>query len=153
MYTFTFLAHVHGANWLYGLALQPRGLTGSQHLQNYALISGTVRSQRNETKAISSQNSHFDMLSKGLFLRVFAIWRRAVSNVLEGERRKKDKLTDISVTVFLLPGRGAIGSSVKERIMRGMGREGNWQVLYTSVCFSVAPCSLKLLKNVKSIII
>lgn len=153
MYTFTFLAHVHGANWLYGLALQPRGLTGSQHLQNYALISGTVRSQENETKAISSQNSHFDMLSKGLFHRVFAIWRRAVSDILEGERRKKEKLTDISVTVFLLPGRLAIGSSVKEQIMRVLGREGNWQVLYTSVYFSVAPCSLKLLTNLKSIII
>lgn len=153
MYTFTFLAHVHGANWLYGLALQPRGLTGSQHLQNYALISGTVRSQGNETKAISSQNSHFDMLSKGLFHRVFAIWRRAVSDILEGERRKKENPTDISVTVFLLPGRVAVGSSVKEQIMRVMGREGNWQVLYTSVYFSVAPCSLKLLKNLKSIII
>ena len=108
MYTFTFLAHVHSASWLYGLALQPRGFTGSQHLQNYALISGTVRSQRNETKAITSQNSHFDILSKGLFLRVFAIWRKAVRYVFERERIKKEKLTDINVTVFLLPGREAI---------------------------------------------
>lgn len=119
MYTFTFLAHVHSASWLYGLALQPRGLTGSQHLQNYALISGIIRSQGNETKAITSQNSHFDMFSKGLFLRAFAIWRRAVSYILEGERKKKEKPTGISVTVFLLPGRVATGTNLREEIMRG----------------------------------
>lgn len=134
MYPFTFLAHVHSASWLYGLYLQPRGLTGSQHLQNYALISGTVRSQGNKTKAIASQKSHFDMLSKELFLRIFAIWRKAVSYILEGKRRKKEKLTDISVTVFLLPGRVAIGASVKEQIMRQMGMEGNWQVLCLFFC-------------------
>lgn len=111
---------------VYGLYLQPRGLTGSQHLQNYALFSGIIRSQGNKTKAIASQNSHFDMLSKGLFLRVFAIWRTAVSYILEGKGRKKEKSTDISVTVFLLPGRVAIGTSVKEQIMRWMGMEGNW---------------------------
>lgn len=66
------------------------------------------------------------MLSKGLFLRVFAIWRTAVSYILEGKGRKKEKSTDISVTVFLLPGRVAIGTSVKEQIMRWMGMEGNW---------------------------
>lgn len=54
------------------------------------LISGTVRSQGNETKAIASQNSHFDMLSKGLLLRVFATWRRAVSYIFEGEMTKKE---------------------------------------------------------------
>lgn len=143
MYTFTFLAHVHSASWPYGLVLQPRGLKGSQHLQNYALISGIDRSQGNETKAIASQNSHFDMLSKGLFLRVFAILRRAVSYILIGQKRKKEKVTDISVTVFLLPGRVAIGTSVKEYIMRRMGMEGNWQVLYINAYFSVAPCSLE----------
>lgn len=143
MYTFTFLAHVHSASWLYGLALQPRGLKGSQHLQNYALISGISRSQGNETKAIASQNSHFDMLSKGLFLRVLAILRRAVIFILEGQKRKKEKLTDIRVTIFLLPGRVAIGTSVKEQSMRMIGMEGNWQVLYTNAYFSVAPCLLE----------
>lgn len=92
---------MHSASWLSGLDLQPRGLVGSQHLQNYALISGTVRSQENKTKAVASQNSHFDMLSKGLLLRVFAIWRRAVSCILVGESRKKEMSVDINVTVFL----------------------------------------------------
>lgn len=119
---------MHGASWLSGLDLQPRGLAGSRHLQNYALISGTVRSQGNKTKAVASQNSHFDMLSKGLLLRVFAIWREAVSYILGGESRKKEKPADINVTVFLLPGRVAVGARVKEQIMREMGMEGNWQV-------------------------
>lgn len=97
MYTLTFLAHVCSASWLYGSALQPRGLTRSQHLQNYALISGTVKSQGDETKAIASQNSHFDMLSKGLFLRVFAIWRGAVSYILE-EKTGRHQCYSISAT-------------------------------------------------------
>lgn len=68
------------------------------------------------------------MLSKGLLLRVFAIWREAVSYILGGESRKKEKLADINVTVFLLPERVAVGARVKEQIMREMGMEGNWQV-------------------------
>lgn len=89
MYTFTFLAQTQNSSWLGGLALLPRGLTGSQHLQNYALIFGTFTPQGMKTQAIDSQNSHFDMLSRGLFLREFAIWRRGVSYILEGRGREK----------------------------------------------------------------
>lgn len=71
--------------------------------------------------------------------------RRAVIYILEGQKRKKEKLTDIDirVTIFLLPGRVAIGTSVKEQSMRMIGMEGNWQVLYTNAYFSVAPCLLE----------
>lgn len=92
MYTFTFLTPVEVASWLDSFTLQPRGLEGSQHLQNYGLISGTSKPPGMKTEAINSQKSHFDMLSKRLLLSVFAIWRRGVSNILEGKGRGRNRV-------------------------------------------------------------
>lgn len=36
----------------------------------------------------------------------------------------------------------AIGTGVKEQIIRGIETEGNWLVLYSNAYFSVSPCSL-----------
>lgn len=86
------------------------------------------------------------MLSKGLLLRAFAIWRRGVSYILAGESRKKEKPADINVTVFLLPERVAIGTRVKEKIMRdGNGRE--LVVWHSSACTLFRKITEKLKKN------
>lgn len=64
-----------------------------------------------------------------------------VSYILKGEEKKKEKPTGINVTLLLLPGRMAIGTNLKEEIMRGM--EIGRFCMYTNADFSVASCLLQ----------
>lgn len=152
MYTFTFFTLVEVASWLDGFALQRRGLIGSRHLQNYALISGTGRPREMRSEAINSQNSHFDMLSKRLLLSVFAIWRRGVSNILEekgvgGWDRVADRHQCYSIS--------ATKDSGYWNRCKGTNyeRDGNGRQLASSepfnAYFSVSPCSLCSLQKSK----